>query len=270
MSALHLTDREDLHLALERDELRLHYQPIVELTHGGLRGFEALVRWQHPRRGLLRARTFIASASAVGLMPRICEWTLEHACDQLARWRRRFPRREPWTMSVNIDSQHLIDPGFVDQVDRILDAQGLAPGELNLEVTETAMMSRSARATAILHELTQRGIALHIDDFGTGYASLSYLHRLPSRAVKIDASFVTAMLDDERHREIVRSIVDLAHKLDLEVIAEGIETPLHLEALQGLGCDLGQGFYFSRPLDPESLGELLADEKLWIEDVMVN
>ena len=173
-------------------------------------------------------------------------------------------------MSVNIDFQRLTDPAFLEQIDRTLRRSSLAPADLRLEVTETAVTSTSPRATATLHELTRRGIALHIDDFGTGYATLSYLHRVPSRAVKIDASFVTAMLDDDRHREIVCSIVGLAHKLDLEVIAEGIETPPHLEALSELGCDHAQGFYFSRPLDPESLAELLADETLWIEDVAVN
>ncbi len=256
----------ELRGARSRGELRLHYQPIIELAGGRLRGFEALVRWQHPRRGLLRPGDFIAPAAALGTMPAIAEWTLERACRRLAGWRQRWPRAAGWTMSVNIDSGRLGEPALAAKVDRILGAAGLPPELLILELTETAMMSSSRGSTAMLCRLARRGVALHIDDFGTGYASLSYLHRVPGRAVKIDASFVTEMTADERHREIVRSIVGLAHNLGLEVIAEGVETPLHHQALRALGCDLGQGFYFSRPLDPASLEPLLAEEKNWIED----
>ncbi len=258
----------ELRGALARGELRLHYQPIVDLDGGRVLGFEALVRWQHPRRGLLRPRDFIALADAVGLMPAITEWTLERACHQLAEWQRSFDQ-PGWTMSVNIDARLLTERGFAAKVDRVLRASGLAPSSLNLEVTETAMMSSSPEAAAMLSRLRDRGIALHIDDFGTGYATLSYLHRVPGRALKIDASFVTDMTGDQRHREIVRSIIGLAHKLDLEVIAEGVETPLHLQALRDLGCDHGQGFYFSRPLDSASLEELLGAEIPWIEEAAV-
>ncbi len=256
----------ELRGALARGELRLHYQPIVCIESGTVRGFEALVRWQHPRRGLLRPRDFIALADAVGLMPAITEWTLERACRQLADWRLRFGDRRAWTMSVNIDARLLTESGFAGKVDRVLRTSGLTPSSLNLEVTETAMMSTSAESTAMLGRLHNRGIALHIDDFGTGYATLSYLHRVPGRALKIDASFITDMTCDQRHHEIVRSIIGLAHKLGLQVIAEGVETPLHLQALRDLGCDHGQGFYFSRPLDPASLAELLAAETPWIDE----
>ncbi|MCP3960546.1 MAG: EAL domain-containing protein [bacterium] len=170
-------------------------------------------------------------------MPAICDWTLELACRQLVAWRRRFDRRH-WTMSVNVDSQHLTERGFVRRVDEVLRRTGLEPNGLILEITETAMMSTSRQTTAVLQELRDRGIGLHIDDFGTGYATLTYLHQVPARAVKIDASFVTEMLVDERHREIVRGISSLAHNLGLEVIAEGIETPPHVRALRDLGCDL--------------------------------
>ena len=253
----------ELRGALRREELRLHYQPIIDLASGRLRGFEALARWQHPRHGLLRPKSFIGLAATAGMIPAISKWSLERACHQLADWQRQFPLGSQWTMSINVDSRHLTEPGFADTIDRVLRASGLAPSSLILEVTETAMMSSSPRATAVLHRLKRRGIALHIDDFGTGYATLSYLHRVPGRALKVDASFVTEMLADERHHEIVRSIVGLAHNLGLEVIAEGIETPLHLEALRDLGCDHGQGFYFSRPLDPASLEELLATDTSW-------
>lgn len=259
----------ELRGALARGELRLHYQPIVDLDAGAVLGFEALVRWQHPRRGLLRPRDFLATADAVGLMPAITQWTLEHACRQLVDWQQRFGRPD-WTMSVNIDSRLLTEHGFANRVDRVLRTSGLAPSSLNLEVTETAMMSSSPESGALLGRLRDRGIALHIDDFGTGYATLSYLHRVPGRALKIDASFITDMTGDQRHHEIVRSIIGLAHKLGLEVIAEGVETPLHLQALRDLGCDHGQGFYFSRPLDPASLEELLAADVPWIEEAVVN
>ncbi len=259
----------ELRGALARGELRLHYQPIVELERGTMLGFEALVRWQHPRRGLLRPRDFIALADAVGLMPAITEWTLERACRQLADWQLRFGQ-PAWTMSVNIDARLLTERTFAARVDRVLRTSGLSPSSLNLEVTETAMMSSSAESSAMLGRLRDRGIALHIDDFGTGYATLSYLHRVPGQALKIDASFITGMTCDQRHHEIVRSIVGLAHKLGLQVIAEGVETPLHLRALRDLGCEHGQGFYFSRPLDPASLEELLAAETPWIEEAVVN
>ncbi len=247
----------DLRGALARGELRLHYQPIIDLATGTVRGFEALVRWQHPRHGLLKPREFIALAEGLGLLPAISEWTLEHACHQLAEWHRRF--QEPaWTMSVNVDSRHLAAGGFADKIERVLQASGLEPGHLILEVTETAMLSSSPESSAVLRRLRDRGIALHIDDFGTGYATLSYLHRLPGRAIKIDASFIAGMTVDERHHEIVRSIVGLAHKLGLEVVGEGVETPLQQQVLQDLGCEFAQGFYFSRPLEPASLEELLS------------
>ena len=255
----------DLRGAIERGELRLHYQPIVELRSGRIRNFEALVRWHHPRRGLLRPREFISLADAIGLMPEICQWTLDNACRQLALWRQRFPF-EPWTMSVNIDSRHLVEPGFVDRIDRILSRERITPSCLSLEITESAMLTSSHLATAVLHRLKDRGIQLHIDDFGTGYATLSYLHRIPGQAVKIDASFITRMLHDDRHLEIVRSIIGLAHNLDLEVVAEGVETPPQLRRLRKLGCDHGQGFYFSRPLEPESLEVLLGAEMQWIDE----
>ena len=251
----------DLKEAIERGELRLHYQPIVELVSGHLRGFEALVRWHHPRRGLLRPKEFIALASTLGLMPALGEWTLERSCYQLAGWQRRFPRQR-WTMSVNVDFQHLTAPGFLDQIERVLRQSQLAPESLVLELTETAMIAGSEEATEVLLQLRERGVEIHVDDFGTGYSSLSYLHQVPTQAIKVDASFVTRMPHDERHRKIVKGIVHLAHDLGLEVVAEGVETEPQWNALRQLGCDYGQGFYFSRPIDPESLEDLIVSGAL--------
>ncbi len=254
----------DLRGAIDRGELRLHYQPIIDLKSGQVRSFEALVRWNHPRRGLLRPKEFLSLARTLGLMPELCAWTLDQACQQLAKWHRLFPK-ERWTISVNIDSQHLSEPGFVSRVDSFLQRSGLTADSLNLEITESAMMGSDEQSTAVLNQLRDRGVDLHIDDFGTGYATLSYLYRVPGRAVKIDASFITGMLNDSRHLAIVRSIVDLAHNLGFEVIAEGIETPPQLQALREMGCDRGQGFYFSRPLDPDSLEILLAAGMQWVD-----
>ena len=258
----------ELRGALARGELRLHYQPIVDLAVDKIRGFEALVRWQHPRRGLLKPKEFIGLAEGLGLLPAISEWTLEHACHQLAEWHQRFQPKPAWTMSINIDSRHLAAVGFADKIERVLCASSLEPSCLILEVTETAMMSSSPESSAVLRRLRDRGIALHIDDFGTGYATLSYLHRLPGRALKIDASFITGMTFDERHQEIVRSTIGLAHKLGLQVVAEGVETPLQRQALRELGCDFAQGFYFSRPLEPAALEELLRAEPSGTEEIV--
>lgn len=256
----------DLREAIERGELRLHYQPIVDLASGRIRGFEALVRWQHPRRGLLRPKEFIALASTLGLMPAIGEWTLERACYQLAGWRRRYPQQS-WTMSVNVDSQHLTEPGFLDQIDRVLRQSGLGPERLILELTETAVVAGCEQTTEVLQQLRERGVELHVDDFGTGYSTLSYLHQIPAQTLKVDASFVTRMAHDERHLKIVDGIVRLAHDLGFAVTAEGVETQPQWTALRRLGCDHGQGFYFSRPVDPDSLETLIDSGILGLYEV---
>ena len=212
-----------------------------------------------PFRGTARGTT------RIGI---ICGCTLETACRQLASWRRRSAPAGQWPVSVNVDSQQLAEPGFVAKVEKILADNGLAPSSLILEVTETAMLADTEESATALAKLAGQGIELHIDDFGTGYATLSYLHQVPGHAVKIDRTFVTGMLEDDRHREIVRAIVSLAHNLGMETIAEGVETPLHRDALHELGCDHGQGFHFSRPVGAAALELLIQGGTLGMEETV--
>ena len=261
--------REELQRALDGDELRLAYQPIVDLRRGRVRGFESLVRWQHPERGLLRPKHFLAAAADNGLLPKITRWTLGEACAQLARWRHRFPFEARWTVSVNVDSRAL-DLELAQTVGDLLRRHGLRGGDLNLEITEHAMVEGSPKTTAAFQAFRDQGIALHIDDFGTGFATLDYLRSLPGSTVKIDRSFVTEMLIDARQYQIVRSIVELAHNLHMKVVAEGIETEPLRRALADMGCDFGQGFFFSRPLTVERLEGLLESGALWLLETQVH
>jgi len=258
-----------LRQAFDKDELRLAYQPIVHLESGRVQGFEALVRWQHAERGLLKPSQFLPTIFSTGLLPTLTRWTLSQACAQLGRLRQRFPHEPRWTVSVNLDCRQL-ETTLVDTILDLLEKHGLHPGDLRLEITENAMVEHCEAASETLELLREKGIALHIDDFGTGYATLSYLRSLPGSTVKIDRSFVTEMLSDPRQYEIVRSVIDLAHSLHMEVVAEGIETEPIRDALEALGCDLGQGFFFSRPLAAEKLEELIESGGLWLTETLVH
>ena len=249
----------DLRRAIERGEFVLHYQPDVDLESGRIRGVEALVRWQHPERGLVPPGEFIPLAEETGLILPIGRWVLREACRQAALWRREQPRVEQLVMSVNLSARQLQDPEFVNQVARVLEETGLPPHCLLLELTETTVMRRVEEMIPLLQALKGLGVQLAIDDFGTGYSSLSHLARFPVDTLKVDQSFVRRLSADAGTAAIVEATIALAHALNMEVTAEGIEIPEQLLRLQRQHCDRGQGFYFSHPLPATDVAELFAD-----------
>ena len=234
-----------LHHALENHELRVYYQPLHDLANGELIGAEALVRWQHPQRGLIAPGEFIPIAEDCGLIGAIDAWVLEHACRQMALWQRQ-PQR-PRFVAVNVSSR-VFGKGLLDrQVAEVLAATGLNPACLELEVTESAVMDDPDAALLLLGNLRALGIRLAIDDFGTGYSSLARLKRLPVHKLKLDQSFVRGLPHDSDDAAIARAVIALGHSLNLKVLAEGIEEPGQLAFLREQGCDFGQGYLFGRP-----------------------
>jgi len=239
-----------LRRAIERSELLLHYQPVVEVKGAATVGFEALIRWGHPEQGLVAPGRFIPVAEESGLILPIGAWVLEEACHQLRDWQ-CGPEGAAWvgrgTVDVNLSARQIDDPGIVATVEEILARTGLAPAHLTLEITESALMRDAAAALVVLRALKELGVSLAIDDFGTGYSSLSYLQRFPLDVLKVDRMFVQE-LDTGSGREIVAAVISLAHTLGLEVVAEGVETEQQLETLRALDCDFAQGYLFSRPV----------------------
>ena len=250
----------DLRLALSREELRLHYQPIVDLASGDIAGFEALVRWQHPTRGLVPPLAFIPMAEESGLIVPLGRWVLDAACRQAATWNASEARMGQRRMfvSVNLSARQFTQDDLIDDVKRALALTGLDAEALEIEITESVLMDQSEAGIRALSEIRGLGVRLVLDDFGTGYSSLSYLKHLPLDTIKIDRTFV-AGVEDAADRSIVEEVIALANGLGIGVVAEGIETEAQAERLRELGCDLGQGFLFSRPVQPERTLELLAD-----------
>jgi predicted signal transduction protein with EAL and GGDEF domain len=248
--------RAELERALERDELRLHYQPTFELASGRMTGVEALVRWQHPERGLVAPGVFIPLAEETGLIVRLGRWVLHEACRQLQAW----PEPE-LRLSVNVSAQQLVDPGLLTDVAGALESSGLDPRRLVLEVTETVLAHNTELAVDRLAALRARGIQIAVDDFGTGYSSLRYLQQFPLDILKIDRSFVADVDHGARGSTFAKVIVDLAAALGLRTVAEGIEREEQRRVLTELGCEIGQGFHFCRPLEPDGLAVLLAGER---------
>jgi diguanylate cyclase (GGDEF)-like protein len=250
----------DLRLGIAREELRLQYQPIVELASGDIVGFEALVRWQHPTRGLVPPLAFIPMAEETGLIVPLGRWVLDVACRQAATWNASEARRgaSPLFVSVNLSARQFIQNDLVDDVGRALARSGLAADALELEITESVLMDQSETGVRTLGEIRDLGVRLVLDDFGTGYSSLSYLKHLPLDTIKIDRTFV-AGVEEAGDRSIVEAVIALAHGLGIGIVAEGIETAAQADRLRELGCDLGQGFLFSRPVPAERTADLLAD-----------
>ncbi|HEV2762275.1 MAG TPA: EAL domain-containing protein [Pyrinomonadaceae bacterium] len=249
----------DLRRALERGEFFIQYQPIVSLDNFSLCGFEALVRWQHPERGLVSPLDFIPIAEDTGQIIAIGHWTLREACRQMRRWQKQFPTDLPLFISVNLSSKQFTQPDLIEQIRKILEEMKLPARTLKLEITESVVMENIEKATEMLRELRALGVQLSIDDFGTGYSSLSYLHRFPIDTLKIDRSFVMRMVDNSENIEIVRTIVMLAQILGMDVVAEGVETKEQLALLRKLGCENGQGYFFSRPLGVSGAEKIIAE-----------
>ena len=245
--------------AIERDDFVVHYQPIVSLQTGAVISVEALVRWEHPVRGLLDPSEFIALAEESGLVVPMGEEVLREACLRAKEWQEAHPRTPPLVMSVNLSARQLSRPDLAETVERVLAETGLEANRLTLDITETVYVKTLAGNTAALDRLRRLGVRVSIDDFGMGYSWLSYLKRLPADAIKIDRSFVKGFGEDAEDTAIVRMIIELAHALGIEVVAEGVESEEQARQLREIGCDFAQGFYFSEPLPPEAASGSLAD-----------
>jgi EAL domain-containing protein (putative c-di-GMP-specific phosphodiesterase class I) len=255
--ALQLLEIEtDLRRAIERREFVLHYQPIVCLKTGKIAGFEALVRWHHPQRGLISPGLFIPVAEETGLINPIGTLVLRQACQQLRLWQQQGIADNALTVSVNLSVRQFAREDLIEQIDAVLKETQLAPQHLKLEITESAIMDNSNSAAIVLEQLQKRHIQLSIDDFGTGYSSLSYLHRFPVETLKIDRSFVRR-LDENPDMGLIPAILSIAETLGMNAIAEGIETPRQLAQLQHFNCQFGQGYFFSKPLDAPKATELI-------------
>ena len=262
--ALQLLELEnDLRRAIEREEFIVYYQPIVSLNNGKISGFEALIRWRHPSRGMVSPAQFIPIAEETGLITAIDSWILEQACHQLISWQQQLGNEELLTMSVNVSVWQFAQPNFVEKVVETLAKTKINPQNLKLEITESAIMENKESAKQILQQLKAQQIQLSIDDFGTGYSSLSYLHNFPVNALKIDQSFVNSMDEKPEKDGLVPGIISIAHTMGMSAIAEGIETTLQLEKLRNLNCDFGQGYLFSKPLDSKLAFELIQSGPQW-------
>jgi diguanylate cyclase (GGDEF)-like protein/PAS domain S-box-containing protein len=251
-----LAMEQELQRALEKGELRLFYQPCVDLETGELAGAEALVRWDHPSRGLLAPDQFLDVAEETGLIVQMGAWVVDEACRQLAEWRRR-PESADMRLSLNLGARELTHPDAVTTVLGAVRRSGIDPTSLTIEVTESTAMADSDTGFRALRELSEEGVRVAIDDFGTGYSSLDQLRLMPVDVVKVDRSFVQGMAADSTDRELVAAVVGMGRALNLEVIAEGIETVEQAETLRELRCDLAQGFLYARPLPADELDELL-------------
>jgi diguanylate cyclase (GGDEF)-like protein len=250
----------DLRTAIERDQLCMFYQPIINLDTMKLFGFESLVRWNHPTRGLVPPNEFIPVSEETGLIVPMTLWILRTSCRQMVEWQRKNPANKNLVVSVNLSGKHFAHKDLVEQIKNILIETEMNPAHLKLELTESAVMDNAENVISMMKQIRDLGIQLSIDDFGTGYSSLSYLHRFPINTLKVDRSFVSAMEDGSENGEIVRTVVALAKTLRLDVIAEGIETIHQLHQLRILGCEYGQGYLFSRPVPVEEAEKLINDQ----------
>jgi diguanylate cyclase (GGDEF)-like protein/PAS domain S-box-containing protein len=250
--------KADLERAIDAEQLVVHYQPVVDLASSRIVSLEALVRWPHPRRGMVGPNDFIPLAEETGLIERLGRWVLREACNQLALWRRTIPGQSALTVSVNLSPRQLSDQNLIAEVRQTLWRAGLPPGALILEITETSLANPSVDAVSVLRALKDIGIKLALDDFGVGYSSLGHLMRYPLDIVKVDKSFVDPIGGPDDNSALLGAVLQVASALSLAATVEGIETQEQLDSLRSLGCDRGQGYLLSRPVDAESIGVLLA------------
>ncbi len=246
----------DLRQAIRQNEFRLHYQPIVSAETGRITGLEALLRWRHPEKGLVYPGGFVSAAEETGLIVPIGKWTLYEACRQLRMWQMRFPLNPPLTVSVNISSRQML-PDLIRYIKEVIQETGIEPSTLILEITESMIMENAEAVAPLFQQLKEINVKLYIDDFGTGYSSLSYLHQFPVDVLKIDRSFVSRLGFNGDNMKIVRAIATLAHSLNMDIIAEGVETGEQIEQLRSLHCKYMQGYFFSRPVDCRETERLL-------------
>lgn len=253
----------DLRRALERNEMKLHYQPIISLKDGTIAGFEALLRWNHRSRGTISPSEFIPLAEETGLIYELGQWVLREACEQTAIWNQEQQQNNQLEISINLSSRQFTDPNLVSGIIENIKKPGFNAECLKLEITESALMQNAQRSIDMLNQLKDLSVKVCVDDFGTGYSSLSYLHTFPIDTLKIDRSFVHDMSRNYRNMEIIRTIIMLAHNLKLDVIAEGVETAEQYAQLSALGCQFAQGFYFSRPVDKNDATRLIQKDSQW-------
>lgn len=253
----------DLRYAIERNEFELYYQPIIGLDTAALVGFEALVRWNHPQRGLVPPNEFIPISENTGLIIPMTVQILHSACSQVVKWQESSPTGQPLSVAVNLSGKHFGHPALVEQIKTVIAETGIDPSCLKLELTESAVMDNAETAILMLKQIKETGVQISIDDFGTGYSSLSYLHRFPIDLLKVDRSFVSAMEENTENGEIVRTVIALAKALNLKVVAEGIESIHQFHQLRILGCEYGQGYLFSKPLPVRDIERLLNDKNRW-------
>jgi EAL domain-containing protein (putative c-di-GMP-specific phosphodiesterase class I) len=246
----------DLRRAIDNQQLYLNYQPIVSLATGKINCFEALVRWKHDSLGKIPPSKFIPICEETGQIIALGQWVLSKACCQLMEWQKLCDRDFPLSMSINLSRIQIYHPELIPQIDCLLESLNLAGKNLKLEITESTLVENTSAVTRVLEQLKERGIQLCLDDFGTGYSSLSYLRYLPVDIVKIDRCFIGEIINSKNY-DIIKAIIDLAHSLNLDVVAEGIETEDQLEILSGLGCEYGQGYLFGYPLDSVDVLEIV-------------
>ncbi|MEA5572556.1 EAL domain-containing protein, partial [Calothrix sp. UHCC 0171] len=241
----------------------IYYQPIVSLKTGKISGFEALVRWQHPTRGLILPTDFIPAAEEMGLIYPINTWIFQTVCQQLYIWQQDTKFPQDITISINLSARLFSNHNLVSIIDNIIEQTKINPDHIELEITESVIMENSDAVKNILQELKQRNFQLVIDDFGTGYSSLSYLHSFPLNSLKIDKSFVKIMQENQENMGLVPAMIGISHSMGMRAIAEGIETPEQLAQLRSLNCDLGQGYLFSKPIKAELVLEFLDTKPKW-------
>jgi predicted signal transduction protein with EAL and GGDEF domain len=253
----------DLRPGIERGDLKAYFQPIVSVRSGALAGFEALARWHHPDLGVLMPAQFIPMAESTGIIVDVGKQMMVEACRQVCEWRSRFRRNPPLFVTVNCSAAQLADPKLATLVRWALVNSGLPPQGLKLELTESVLMEDNPDTRGALDRIVELGVQLMIDDFGTGYSSLSRLHQLPIEGLKIDRSFVSGLVEDPDSQTMIRAIIQMARNFDMKVTAEGVETIEQLRILGRLDCDFAQGYYFSKPLEPEKAEQLMSSGPAW-------
>jgi EAL domain-containing protein (putative c-di-GMP-specific phosphodiesterase class I) len=249
----------ELRAAVDEHQFVLHYQPTIDLRTHRLTGVEALVRWQHPVRGLVPPMDFIPLAEETGLIIPLGVWTIREACRQIKRWQQDFPVDDPITLSVNLSPRQVHHPNIIRDVSDALEDSGLTANRLVLEITENVLMTDTAATLSRLFQLKALGLRLAVDDFGTGYSSFAYLRRFPVDIIKIDKSFIDGIATEPTAAALVDAMIRIAKALNLETVAEGVERSEQADRLRALQCDIGQGFLFSRPLPAEAMTALLRD-----------
>lgn len=254
----------DLRHGLDHQEFCLYYQPIISLATGHIAGFEALVRWQHQKRGFVLPSLFIPVAEETGLIVPLGQWVFREACHQIQQWRQEFPLYPSLMMNVNLSSRQFNQPNLVEQLEQSLKETGVMGSAIKVEITESMVMGDVESAIDLMLRLKSLELKLGIDDFGTGYSSLSYLHRFPMDTLKVDQSFVSRMEKSSEDYEIVRTIVSLGHNLGMDIVAEGVETAEQMKLLQQLNCEYGQGYFFAKPLPSDAAATLLAQQPRWL------